>query len=434
MAPRTLSRRAVAGWGDLRYRASERGEPAARQHRRPVSQRSAVPRRRDRERACADAPGDRDDRRRRRIRRRYAGDPGTLRRSRPRAPPAAPRRPRRRDRRRRGEPAGLRGVGLVPPAVPARHAVGVDRCDARRVSRASRAEPRPDPHDARERDPRSRALLLRSRAAARASCGGRTRVSGGLPARCRRVLPGGAGRRRGSGVSCGGEGATGIPRRGREPASLLPRPHADGGPASRHRRPALARGHGHAAQRGAHALSPAGPRVRGRGVPRASTLGRAAGDRATCPQATALGPRGRWSRHRRRQRAARHGRDPVSRTLLVAFGGMLGSIARYWLAGVIQRLDGVEFPFGTLGVNVLGSFIVGVVMALSLERGTLPPNARIFLAIGLCGGFTTMATFSYETMALLRDGQAILGLGNVAATLIACLVAVWLGQVIGRIL
>ena len=69
----------------------------------------------------------------------------------------------------------------------------------------------------------------------------------------------------------------------------------------------------------------------------------------------------------------------MSRTLLVAFGGMLGSIARYWLAGVIQRLDGVEFPFGTLGVNVLGSFIVGVVMALSLERGTLPPNARIFL-------------------------------------------------------
>jgi len=124
----------------------------------------------------------------------------------------------------------------------------------------------------------------------------------------------------------------------------------------------------------------------------------------------------------------------VSRTLLVAFGGMLGSIARYWLAGVIQRLDEVEFPFGTLGVNVLGSFIVGVVMALSLERGTLPPNARIFLAIGLCGGFTTMSTFSYETMALLRDGQAILGLGNVAATLIACLVAVWLGQVIGRIL
>src|SRR6266550_670164 len=521
MAPRTLSRRAVAGWRDLRYRASERGEPAARQRHRPVSQRSAVPRRRDRERPCADVPGDRDDRRRRRIRRRYAGDPGTLRRSRPRAPPAEPRpvggaqrrtrgrawrirrfprrgrslparedrpsggrpghasrrrarvqrvalhrrggplpsrrgptargrghapgtaprephsparrrrppRPRRRDRRLRGEPAGLRGVGLVPPAVPARHAVGVDRCDARRLSRASRAEPRPDPHDARKRDPRSRALLLRSRAAARASRGGRTRVSGGLPARCRRVLPGGAGRRRGSGVSCGGEGATGIPRRGREPALLLPRPHADGGPASRHRRPALARGHGYAAQRGAHALSPAGPRVRGRGVPRASTLGRAAGDRATCPQATELGPRGRWSRHRRRQRAARHGRDPVSRTLLVAFGGMLGSIARYWLAGVIQRLDGVEFPFGTLGVNVLGSFIVGVVMALSLERGTLPPNARIFLAIGLCGGFTTMSTFSYETMALLRDGQAILGLGNVAATLIACLVAVWLGQV-----
>ena len=124
----------------------------------------------------------------------------------------------------------------------------------------------------------------------------------------------------------------------------------------------------------------------------------------------------------------------MTRTLLVAFGGMLGSVARYWLAAVIQRLDGVEFPFGTLGVNVLGSFVVGVVMALSLERGTLPPNARTFLAVGLCGGFTTMSTFSYETMALLRDGEMVLGLGNVVVTLAACLAAVWLGQVIGRIL
>ena len=123
----------------------------------------------------------------------------------------------------------------------------------------------------------------------------------------------------------------------------------------------------------------------------------------------------------------------MTRTLLVAFGGMLGSVARYWLAGAIQRLDGVEFPFGTLGVNVLGSFVVGVVMALSLERGTVSPNARLFLAVGFCGGFTTMSTFSYETMALLRDGEMVLGLGNVAVTLVTCLAAVWLGQVIGRI-
>ena len=73
-------------------------------------------------------------------------------------------------------------------------------------------------------------------------------------------------------------------------------------------------------------------------------------------------------------------------------------------------------------------------MALSVERGALPANARIFLTIGFCGGFTTMSTFSYETMALLRDGEVALGLGNIGATVGTCLTGAWLGQVVGRIL
>ncbi len=124
----------------------------------------------------------------------------------------------------------------------------------------------------------------------------------------------------------------------------------------------------------------------------------------------------------------------MTRTLLVALGGLLGSVGRYWLAGAVQRLNGAEFPLGTLAVNVLGSFVVGLVMALSLERGALPANARIFLAVGVCGGFTTMSTFSYETIALLRDGEVGLGLGNIGATLGSCLTGAWLGQVVGRIL
>ena len=124
----------------------------------------------------------------------------------------------------------------------------------------------------------------------------------------------------------------------------------------------------------------------------------------------------------------------MTRTLLVAFGGLLGSVARYWVAGAVQRLNGTEFPIGTLTVNVLGSFVVGLVMALSVERGALPANARIFLTIGFCGGFTTMSTFSYETMALLRDGEVALGLGNIGATVGTCLTGAWLGQVVGRIL
>jgi CrcB protein len=124
----------------------------------------------------------------------------------------------------------------------------------------------------------------------------------------------------------------------------------------------------------------------------------------------------------------------VTRTLLVAVGGLLGSVARYWLAGLVQRANGSTFPVGTLSVNVLGSFLVGFVMALSVERGAVGANARILLATGLCGGFTTMSTFSYETLALVRDGELAFALGNLAATLAACLFAVWLGQTVGRLL
>ena len=125
----------------------------------------------------------------------------------------------------------------------------------------------------------------------------------------------------------------------------------------------------------------------------------------------------------------------MSRTALVAAGGLVGSVLRYWLAGVVQgTTDAPAFPAGTLVVNVLGSFVIGVVMTLSLDRGLIYDDARIFLTTGFCGGFTTMSTFSYETIALLRDGEQALAMGNVGATLAACLAAVWLGNVVGRLL
>ena len=122
----------------------------------------------------------------------------------------------------------------------------------------------------------------------------------------------------------------------------------------------------------------------------------------------------------------------MDRTALVAFGGLVGSVARYWLSGVVQRLAGGSFPAGTLVVNVLGSFLVALVMALSLERGVIGPNLRLLLTIGFCGGFTTMSTFSYETVALLRDGEHVFALVNVIATLGATVVAVWFGGVVTR--
>lgn len=122
----------------------------------------------------------------------------------------------------------------------------------------------------------------------------------------------------------------------------------------------------------------------------------------------------------------------VRSALLVAAGGMIGSLARYELAGLVQRLSGGPFPLGTLIVNVAGSFVLGFVMALSLERGAIGAETRLWLGAGFCGGFTTMSTFAYETMALTRQGDWTFAIGNLVATLVACLGAVWAGQIVGR--
>lgn len=121
------------------------------------------------------------------------------------------------------------------------------------------------------------------------------------------------------------------------------------------------------------------------------------------------------------------------RTLLVAVGGLVGSVGRYWIAGWVQNMNGSAFPFGTLAVNVLGSFILGLVMALALERGLLSADVRILLGTGFCGGFTTMSTFSYETLALLQYGSPADALSNVGLTLVTCLISVWLGTLTGRL-
>jgi CrcB protein len=119
---------------------------------------------------------------------------------------------------------------------------------------------------------------------------------------------------------------------------------------------------------------------------------------------------------------------------LVAGGGLLGCLSRYWLAGIVQQLSGSGFPAGTLAVNFLGSIVIGFVTALSLERGVIDAELRIFLTTGFCGGFTTMSTFSYETIALLRGGEPLLALGNFAATNAMCFAAVWWGSIAARLL
>ena len=88
--------------------------------------------------------------------------------------------------------------------------------------------------------------------------------------------------------------------------------------------------------------------------------------------------------------------------LLVFLGGGIGATARYGLQGVVYRVAGTAFPYGTLAVNVLGSLLIGFLMALFEERFIVNPSLRLFLTIGILGGFTTFSSFSYETIAMLR--------------------------------
>jgi CrcB protein len=122
------------------------------------------------------------------------------------------------------------------------------------------------------------------------------------------------------------------------------------------------------------------------------------------------------------------------RALLVGIGGFIGSVARYWMSGAVQSLTGPSFPFGTLAVNVVGGFLLGAVLALSLERNFIGPDLRLVLTVGVCGGFTTMSTFSYETVELLRDGELMASLWNVTGTVVACCASVWLGATTARLL
>ena len=119
--------------------------------------------------------------------------------------------------------------------------------------------------------------------------------------------------------------------------------------------------------------------------------------------------------------------------LAVAIGGCLGSIARYWLSGVVQRYANGEFPYGTLAVNVLGCLVIGYVVGLVEYRQLFGPNVRLFLTVGILGGFTTFSTFGYETFALLRDKQHLLALGNVAANVLIGVVAVMAGWFLAKL-
>ncbi len=124
----------------------------------------------------------------------------------------------------------------------------------------------------------------------------------------------------------------------------------------------------------------------------------------------------------------------ASQLFLVGIGGFLGSVFRFLLSGFVQRMVPLaEFPFGTLAVNVLGCLLIGVLNGLAETRQFIGPELRLFLLIGMLGGFTTFSTFGYETLALIRDAALVQAMGNVIVQVLFGLIAVWLGDMLGRV-
>ena len=115
--------------------------------------------------------------------------------------------------------------------------------------------------------------------------------------------------------------------------------------------------------------------------------------------------------------------------LYVALGGALGSVSRYLLGIWIQTLSkSIDFPYGTLAVNLIGCFVIGFLSQLAEVRGAFKPEVRAFIFIGLLGGFTTFSAFGNDTINLLRDGETFNALANVGANVILGLALVWFGR------
>ena len=119
----------------------------------------------------------------------------------------------------------------------------------------------------------------------------------------------------------------------------------------------------------------------------------------------------------------------MQKTIFIALAGLVGTLVRYWLAGFVSRQYGETFPWGTLIVNLLGSFVAGAMYYLAEERLLISPTLRTVIFIGLLGGFTTFSSYGLQTFTLLREGQIGLATLNVAVSNVFGLLMVWAGYV-----
>ena len=117
--------------------------------------------------------------------------------------------------------------------------------------------------------------------------------------------------------------------------------------------------------------------------------------------------------------------------LAVALGGALGTVGRYFISGVVANAFGETFPWGTLIINVTGSFVIGFFATLAAPDGSLMVSGttRQLVMVGLCGGYTTFSSFSLQTLNLMRGGEWAPAAGNMVGSVLFCMIGVWLGAI-----
>jgi CrcB protein len=132
-------------------------------------------------------------------------------------------------------------------------------------------------------------------------------------------------------------------------------------------------------------------------------------------------------------RPAEEGFRHVERMLLIALGGAIGTILRYLTSGLAVKWFGIDFPYGTIIVNLVGAFFIGLIQEVGTETLLLPDNTRLFLTTGLMGGLTTYSAFSYETVRLIEANAWPQAWINVVGTTTGCLVLCFVGIAVGRL-
>src|SRR5580692_2620095 len=120
------------------------------------------------------------------------------------------------------------------------------------------------------------------------------------------------------------------------------------------------------------------------------------------------------------------------RLLLICLGGAIGTAARYGLSTLCRDVLGAGFPYGTLAVNLIGSFLLGAIMHVGLNTDLITPTTRMVLGTGVMGGFTTYSSFNYETVQFVQERAVLLAAAYLAATLLGCFAAGWLGLATAR--